>query len=148
MELEPQQQLEIVFKRQESLYEVGARNFIFVNVPPTDRSPMALYMGREYADLRARILEWNVKLTEFANVFRESHPGVIVAVYDVAALFTAVLDNPTKYEFKDGVSVGNSIDCVWEDWFHPTSAMHMIIAEDMAKFLTALEGKGIKGEQH
>ena len=36
---DPQQQLKMLFKAQNLVYDAGARNFVFFNVPPTDRSP-------------------------------------------------------------------------------------------------------------
>jgi hypothetical protein len=36
---DPQRQLKMLFKAQDLVYDAGARNFIFFNVPPTDRSP-------------------------------------------------------------------------------------------------------------
>ena len=35
----PQSHLKVLFEAQDLLYNAGARNFIFFNVPPTDRSP-------------------------------------------------------------------------------------------------------------
>jgi hypothetical protein len=49
----PQQQLTTLFKLQEWLYEAGARYFIFINIPPTDRSPAGLYLS---VSLRLSIL--------------------------------------------------------------------------------------------
>lgn len=45
MGLEAESQLKSLFKYQESLYDVGARHFLFFNVPPTDRSPAGLEIG-------------------------------------------------------------------------------------------------------
>ena len=52
-----------------------------------------------------------------------------------------MLDNPKKYGFRNGTSTGDSKECVWQDILHPTSAMHKVIAADVAKFLTDEEKK-------
>ena len=80
-------------------------------------------------------------MVEFANEFRKSHDDADVAIYDAAGLFNEVLNNPTKYGFINGTSTGDSKKCVWEDMLHPTTAMHEVIAADVAKFLTDEERK-------
>jgi hypothetical protein len=39
MGLEAKKQVKELFEIQELLYEVGARNFLFFNLPPIDRTP-------------------------------------------------------------------------------------------------------------
>jgi phospholipase/lecithinase/hemolysin len=58
-----------------------------------------------------------------------------------------VLDNPTKYGFRNGTSRGDSKKCVWQDILHPTTAMHMVIAADVAKFLTHEEEKSAEHKE-
>lgn len=77
-------------------------------------------------------------------MFRERHSDVSLDVYDVAGLFNDVLDNPAKYGFKDAISYGDPEKCVWSDILHPTSAMHKVIAADVARFLTVEEGKSVQ----
>ena len=79
-----------------------------------------------------------MKLTEVANSFKEKHPEINVAVYDSQKLFDKVLDNPTEYGFIDANTFGAE-NCIWYDMLHPTSQMHNVIAEDVAKFLLDLE---------
>jgi hypothetical protein len=138
----PRDQLTVLFQKQASLYEVGARHFIFFNIPPTDRSPggrlatpVLLNIGNGSVRLRARIAEWNAALDECVEVFRRDHEDITVEIYDAAKLFTEVLDDPKKYGFKDAVS-DCSDDGVWLDYLHPTSAMHKVLAADVVKFLT------------
>jgi hypothetical protein len=46
MGYDPQKQLKMLFEVQvELLYNAGARNFLFLNVPPTDRSPAGTLPG-------------------------------------------------------------------------------------------------------
>ena len=58
----PQNQLKALFEAQDSLYDAGARNFVFFNVPPTDRSPagkLTLSLSLSKSDCR----EWKCLLT-------------------------------------------------------------------------------------
>jgi phospholipase/lecithinase/hemolysin len=150
--LDPATQLRKFYQVQESLYEAGARNFVFFNVPPTDRSPAgkfsraSLIIGRDSNSLRSQIGDWNVALAELATRFRQFHTDVDVLVYDVAALFAEVLDHPTKYGFRNASSYGGE-DCVWLDILHPTSAMHKVIAADVARFLSVEGGENFQAKE-
>ena len=94
--------------------------------------------------MRTRIKTWNSTLIEHAQKFSEKHDDVRVRIYDAAAVFTRALDDPKKYGFKDCTSKFMLSDaeeesCIWYDDLHPTSAMHKILAADLAKFLTEEE---------
>ena len=91
--------------------------------------------------MRMRIKTWNSTLIEYSQKFSEKHDDVQVRIYDVAAVLTRVLDDPEKYGFKDSTSKFMLSDaeeesCIWYDDLHPTSAIHKILAADLAKFLT------------
>jgi len=42
--LDPIDQLTFMFQRQESLYQAGARNFVFFSLPPVERSPWGMML--------------------------------------------------------------------------------------------------------
>ncbi|KAH7418863.1 hypothetical protein BKA64DRAFT_763689 [Cadophora sp. MPI-SDFR-AT-0126] len=53
----------------EELYQAGARNFAFLNVPPVDRSPLALAnSGSDQATEHTDIVAWNNALTKLAQL--------------------------------------------------------------------------------
>src|SRR5579862_80733 len=116
---DPETQLAKLFEMQDPLVEAGARNFVFFNVPPTDRSPggtfagVKLITGKDNERLAARIRQWNGKLESYVQSFREKYPQTTAEIYDVAALFHKVLDNPTEFGFKDANSYGCSLDVIW-----------------------------------
>ena len=85
--------------------------------------------------MRCRIALWNQKLTRFVQQFPERHADVVAEIYDVASLFHEVLDNPTKYTFENQISSDNTVDYIWYDALHPSTAMQDIIASDIARFL-------------
>jgi phospholipase/lecithinase/hemolysin len=89
--------------------------------------------------LNLNIVGWNTKLAEHVSAFKKKHPDITIGIYDAHALFTKVLDNPEEYGFQDAYSYGGSDKYIWRDQLHPTSAMHKIIAADVAKFLTEFE---------
>jgi phospholipase/lecithinase/hemolysin len=66
--------------------------------------------------------------------FLEENSGATGVIFDVASVFTQVLDDPTKFGFKDEWDHGEE-DCVWNDVLHPTSKMHQVIANEFVKVL-------------
>jgi hypothetical protein len=145
--IDPYSQLSLLFDLQDQLYDAGARNFIFINVPPWDRAPLVgiSHMlsanwekpDTERAQIKAGIAKWNTQLNEFTLTFRYRHPDTSVSIYDSFSLFNEVMDNPTKHGFTDGSSECHSNTCFWYDNMHPTTRVHEIMAQDMAKFIIA-----------
>jgi phospholipase/lecithinase/hemolysin len=82
----------------DELYEAGARNFAFLNVPPVDRSPLALAntaidQSTEHMD----ILAWNNDLISMAQSLKSDKPDVNVFTIDTNKYFTEVLNNPASF---------------------------------------------------
>jgi len=82
----------------DELYYAGARNFLFLNVPPVDRAPLTLVQGTAAeAEENADILAWNNALTAMAKNLKRTYPDVNVFTIDTNELFTEVLDNPASF---------------------------------------------------
>ncbi|KAI0629647.1 hypothetical protein C8Q77DRAFT_1236175 [Trametes polyzona] len=114
---------------------VGARNFLFINVPPTDRSPLMLGQAASaQALLKQVIASYNTKLAQRAAALEAANPGVSTWIWDSNAAFSEVLDNPTKYGFVDATSYGGDGD-FWGNNLHPSSAAHDIWGQGVAKVL-------------
>lgn len=83
------------------LYNAGARNFVFLTVPPVDRSPLATTGGDAAAPAleKADIAAFNSLLKDgLAVELKSQHASnANVWVVDTGALFNAVLDNPAAY---------------------------------------------------
>lgn len=80
------------------LYSTGARNFLFLNVPPVDRSPLTQAEGssaiaQEAADLAA----FNSDIASMAATLKKTHTDANVFTFDTNSLFTEVLDNPKSF---------------------------------------------------
>ena len=88
--------------------DAGARNFLFLNVPPVDRSPLTAGQGgaaaaREAADVaafNALTAALAADLAAEGGDDGEERPNVWT--YDVHALFAEVLDRPAAYEATAG----------------------------------------------
>ena len=82
----------------ETLYENGARNFLFINVPAVDRSPGVDLMSGTTAEQEAGFIHGlNAAHLKFAKTFTARHPDVTAFLLDSNALFTKVLDEPKSY---------------------------------------------------
>lgn len=83
----------------DSLYYTGARNFAFLNVPPVDRSPLALAnLPADQAREKDDIIAWNTALANMAKSIKAEKPDVNIFVVDSYKYFTEVLDDPKSYK--------------------------------------------------
>ncbi|KAK0446962.1 uncharacterized protein EV420DRAFT_1714419 [Desarmillaria tabescens] len=115
---------------------VGARNFLFLNVPPFDRSPFTLALSTSSQALEKSVIEgFNSRLATRAAALGANHSDVKTWIWDSNAAFTAILDDPTSYGFQDVTSYGDADGLFWRDSLHPTSDAHALFSQDVAKLL-------------
>ncbi|KAJ8070103.1 hypothetical protein OCU04_000498 [Sclerotinia nivalis] len=143
----------------DELYYIGARNFAFLNVPPVDRSPLAISGGAAYqAEEKLDIADWNNRLAALAQSLKKTFSDVNVFTVDAHTLFTQVLDNPKSFPqtavyqnttaycvaYENGTPTPNYTDpsCYipvneyfWLNSLHPTYPMHDVLAQGVAKVL-------------
>lgn len=88
----------------EMMYDHGARNFVFLNVPAVDRSPIMVMRGpRDVAWSAADLTEFNGMIVAMAGEFKQKHPEVNAWVYDSRADFGKVLDDPRAFPQTSGL---------------------------------------------
>ncbi|KAI7650986.1 Homoserine [Hortaea werneckii] len=164
-------------KLQESLFEAlesnvlakGYRKFLFVTLPPLDRTPGNVERKEGEKLPNATMIEWfNDALRNQAEAFQARHghkeEGVEVMIYDSTTFLNHVLDSPEEFGIKNTTDYCRAYDQPYVDtdpgrygcqpldeffWFntgHMTSHTHAILAEDMLKFLTE-QGGGKKHQQ-
>ncbi|KDQ09578.1 carbohydrate esterase family 16 protein [Botryobasidium botryosum FD-172 SS1] len=127
--------LDALFEAQEALYDAGARNFLFIDVPPMNRSP-AVPLARAPVD--APYTSWNTQLSVRLTQFIEDHrEGASVFRVSAFGIFHHLLDNPELHGL-DSAGVRKAGGMVWMDKLHPTSAVHKIIAGRVAAFLEGI----------
>lgn len=84
----------------EQLYQAGARNFLFVNIPAVHRSPLTMNQGdtsARFVDMqRSTIADFNMRLLNMAAGLVQQHGDATVFVYDSFTLFNDVLDRPNS----------------------------------------------------
>jgi len=138
---DPVPELRRLFELQDQLYEHGARNFCYIDVPPMDRSPAydrPMLQGRG-----KRFVAWNETLAKSIRDFIAKHgpqdSGAPTCLYFSSyKVFSEILDNPAAegYPSEDVKEAGGSI---WMDQLHATAAVHKDIAHELAKFLRSVE---------
>lgn len=84
------------------LYQSGARNFLFLNVPAVNRAPFTVDQGNNSMQLaemnRRAILDFNMRISNMAQRLVQQHADATAFVFDTFALFNEVLDNPRSRE--------------------------------------------------
>lgn len=93
------------------VYDTGARNFVFLNVPPVDRAPMnalnALAAGKSAEAVAKKeaglILDWNKKLVDMVSNFSKTYPGATVFSFDTHTFYGKILDDPKSFEATKGI---------------------------------------------
>lgn len=144
----------------DELYLSGARNFLFLNVPPVDRSPLTTAQGASSQALEAAaISDWNRRVAAQSRNLTSTYHDVISFLFDTNKVFTQVLDNPCTYPqtcayknttaycdaYADGTpswytynaSCRLSVDeYFWLNSLHPTFRMHNVTAELVARELS------------
>ncbi|KAK0433256.1 SGNH hydrolase-type esterase domain-containing protein [Armillaria borealis] len=128
--------LDAYFALVKKLVDVGARNFLFVNVPPIDRSPLMLAQPTSSQALEKSVIrDFNSKLTARAASLKANHSDVTTRIWDSNAAFTAILNNPTSYGFEDATTFGDGANIFWGNNYHPSSYAHAYFGKDVAKVL-------------
>ncbi|KAG9118471.1 hypothetical protein FRC07_007009 [Ceratobasidium sp. 392] len=120
-----------IMQQQQNLYTLGARNFIIVNMPPWDKSPM----GAQILELGDRVLAWNARLAGAALSWSTLNPDTSTLVFSSWDTITQILSDPAHYNVTDPSAIGGG---VWQDDLHISSLVHFRIANDMAGWLVSL----------
>ncbi|KAF3761392.1 family 16 carbohydrate esterase [Cryphonectria parasitica EP155] len=144
-----------------TLYGRGARNFVFLNVPAIERSPLTRDQGEEAVRLEgADLAQFNSLIGDMARGLRAEHQDANVWVYDSYADFATVMDNPGAFpqtsgyknteDFCDAYQNGTpdpdyfdpacgirANEYLWSNSLHPTDPVHELVAARVAELLVA-----------
>lgn len=127
--------LDAEFALVQKLYAAGARNFLWLNVPPVDRSPLMLAeSAADQALEKSVITTFNSKLAAKITAWAAANSGVKTFLWDSNAAFTTVLNNPTAYGFVDAISYGNTGD-FWGNNLHPSTAAQTLWGQQVGALL-------------
>ncbi|GAA5865789.1 hypothetical protein JCM8547_002778 [Rhodosporidiobolus lusitaniae] len=136
-----------------SLYDSGARKFLIMAVPPTEKTPYIRSFGKSTIETFVENLaNWRSAIDSAVDKLETKYPDASFARFNTSGVFDAVLADPKANGFT--VSDRSSTECwnshdpervcagvprreyVWNDDYHPTFAVHKILAEAVADFLS------------
>lgn len=85
----------------EDLHEKGARSFLFLTVPPTNRAPLIIEQGQPSISLiTSALADYNSQLADSVKAFQQKHPDLDqVTVFDTQPIFNTLLDNSQTFGF-------------------------------------------------
>ncbi|KAI0178741.1 carbohydrate esterase family 16 protein [Hypoxylon sp. FL1284] len=140
----------------------GARNFLFINVPPVDRSPLTKREPEHSQQVEKKaIANWNKRVADVASALKANHTDAVnVWLYDSNKSFTQALDDPSTFEataglknttifcdaYQNGTPKPNTFtpscgvpvnEYFWLNDLHPTYPIHDVVAKQVTEALKA-----------
>ncbi|KAL4918964.1 GDSL lipase/esterase [Aspergillus aurantiobrunneus] len=124
----------------QQIISAGGRKFLFLNVPPTGRSPFFIAQGEETMEQHAAYLDvYNQQIESLVTGLSANGTEVTAVLYDSWSFMTDVLDNPGKYGYQDATCINeDGVTCAWWNDYHPSARYHQLQAEDMKAVLAPL----------
>ncbi|KAF3008025.1 hypothetical protein E8E14_003341 [Neopestalotiopsis sp. 37M] len=135
-----------------AMLAAGYQNFLFLNLPPLDRTPENQQTKHKYPNKNG-VDTWSKLLSERIDSFQQENDGVQAMLYDTNAFLNEVMDDPasygitntstycTGYNQPDVITNPEKYDCAplneyfWYNSLHMTSHTHKLMATDLAEFL-------------
>lgn len=90
----------------DDVYKTGARNFLFLSVPPVQLAPLTLSKddgGYAVENEGKVIVDWNKRLTALTAAFKKGHKDSNVFVHDTYKVYDDVIKNPKAYPQTSGL---------------------------------------------
>lgn len=117
------------FKAVERVYYTGLRSFLFINVPPMDRSPGSMNRPTA-ANQKTQISIFNSLLAQRVDAFESVKKDISVVLLDSNALLNRVLNNATEFGFTNTTGFCQCSDpgYFWYNSGHITERTHRILA--------------------
>ncbi|KAH8687445.1 hypothetical protein BGZ60DRAFT_393605 [Tricladium varicosporioides] len=141
------------FKALETVWDAGYRNYLFMNLPPLDKTPSNLKTSTPLPNA-AMVHTWNSLVTAASQGFSASHSGTKAMVFDTYTYLSKILDSPAEYGIKNTTAFCPSynapdIETNWvaygceriEEYFwynsgHITWRVHELLAGEVERFLS------------
>ncbi|KAH8886442.1 lysophospholipase A [Thozetella sp. PMI_491] len=142
----------IQFSATQTLFDAGFSNFLFVNLPPLDRTPANLKSTTPLPN-KTMVAWWGETLARHVDLFEARNQGAKAMLYDANTFLNKVLDHHDDYGIVNTTSfcpAYNQLDVLvdpgkygcnpldqyfWYNSGHMTSYVHRIMAPDVANFL-------------
>jgi len=144
-----------LFGQIDSLYQDGARQFLFLTVPPTNRAPLLIEQGpKVVASITSALADYNSQLVANVQAFKAKHRDVTTTVFDSRPIFNTLLDNSATFGFSNHTGFCDAYQngtpdtntqippCApvssyfWLNTLHPLFTVHNILAKAIAAELS------------
>ncbi|KAH9931699.1 GDSL lipase/esterase [Epithele typhae] len=146
-----------LFGQVEELYQDGARSFLFLTVPPTNRAPLLIEQGRSAVQtIASSLADYNAQLQAGVKAFQKKHHDLDqVTVFDTRPIFNTLLDNAKTLGFVNSTGFCDAYQngtpnqttqtapCApvssyfWLNSLHPLFTVHNILAHAISTVLSA-----------
>ncbi|CAL1705455.1 unnamed protein product [Somion occarium] len=145
-----------LFGQVDSLFQSGARQFLFLTVPPTNRAPLLIDQGpKAVASITFALADFNNQLAANVKNFQQRHRGVTASVFDTRPIFNTLLDHADTFGFvnvtgfceayQNGTPDINTqippcapvSSYFWLNSLHPLFTIHNTLAKAIATSLSA-----------
>ncbi|TEY68313.1 hypothetical protein BOTCAL_0120g00100 [Botryotinia calthae] len=122
------------FTQVQRVYDAGGRNFLFLNCPPIDKSPMMLAYGDSVTSSEASVISaYNTELSARVSAFKTANSGITTYVFDTQVPFNTALNAPATYGATNATCFdADGMTCLWWNNFHPGQAIQKLVAEGVA----------------
>ncbi|KAG8942839.1 hypothetical protein FRC04_003470 [Tulasnella sp. 424] len=128
--------LNAYFALVQKVYDVGGRNFLFINIPCVDRSPFMTSQGSSATAAEKIVLDgFNTKLAAKINSWKATASGTKTWLYDSNTKLGQILNSPSSYGFQDATSYGSATNLVWCNNYHVSPGVHHYFATDIKNIL-------------
>ncbi|KAG9004189.1 hypothetical protein FRB94_002621 [Tulasnella sp. JGI-2019a] len=127
--------LDDYFGLVEKVYDTGARNFLFFDVPPVNVSPLMLAEPVASQTTQGVIIDgFNARLAARVAQFDLSEKGVKALFYNGNTRVKQILKDPKKYGFVDNSTFGiDSSQYCWCNNYHLSPGVHSYFAQDITE---------------
>jgi len=146
------------FSAVETLYDSGARSFLFLTVPPIDRAPLFIEQGTSStAAVKLSLADYNKKLAQRVKKFQSAHSDLgQITVFDTSNIFNTLLNMGDKLGFVNTTGYSELYEngtpqtttqippyapvssFFWLNSLHPVFTVHYSLAHAISTAISAL----------
>jgi len=137
--------IDIIFNHAEKMYEKGARNFIFINVPPLNEAPINAKGKHSY--YKDEIPYFNNAINKKTKILFKKYNDINIIVYNLNNEYMYIMENYKEFGFLFGKEAWlnnpefKEDDYFWRNPTHISNKGNKLIAEDINDLLTSLNEK-------
>ncbi|KAF2767475.1 lipolytic enzyme, G-D-S-L [Teratosphaeria nubilosa] len=119
-------------------YELGARSFVTILVPPIYRAPVFGYgTGSSAVEIQNLTTYWNHRVAAGCRNLSISYPGARTFVFDPTSIFDEILDSTQQFGAPDSTCFNypQGRPCLWHDFIHPGIVIQEAFGRQVNAFL-------------